>query len=263
MISRNRPIPRVLTAWALPLWAAIAVLAYGGERTDDLLFQASFDTTLAADIAAGDTRCLTPPAGQGKIRFVPGLKGQAATGGMAYATAGNVLPRQGTVLLWVQPLTWQADDDIQVNFFSIGHGIRDGQSATALQLYKYHRVNPAHSGQMWINSKLNVFAARADEVDGKVVSRRDNKLPVDITGWQIGDWHHLALSWSRATGLVKLYVDGFAKGSAKMPLPDAFTDRFTFGDAAEAQTTAFDEVRIYKRPLTLDEVRAVLLAEKP
>ncbi len=259
MNIQKKSVKVIGLVWTLLLLLPCIPRAESGALNDDLLFHASFEETLTVNTAAGQAQCATPPAGQKKVQFVPGIKGKAATGGISYETAGNISPEQGTVLLWVQPLAWHPDDDGQVSFFSTGHAILDGQSASTLQLYRYNKVNPAHAAQQWIDKKLNVFAARVDDVDGKKVFRRDNKLPVDISRWQVGEWHHLAMTWSRSSAMVKLYVDGFFKGSARMPLPDAFTALFTLGDAR----TAFDEVRIYQRPLTLDEIRGLLLADKP
>ncbi|MCF7854348.1 MAG: hypothetical protein K9N51_06085 [Candidatus Pacebacteria bacterium] len=237
--------------------------ASAGELRDDLLFHASFEHTVNADVAKGDAKCHMPPDKKQVLTYTLGIKGKAASQNMSYASKGNILPEQGTLLMWVQPLTWQADDGGTVHFFQTNHVMRHGKLVSSLLLYKYRRVPPDQPAQMWISNKLNVFAATAEERDGHIITRHENRIPVSISGWSIGEWHHLALSWNRANGLVKLYVDGFHKGTSRMPLPEFFSGTFTIGGShVPRNDTAFDEVRIYNRPLTLDEIRGVLLEDK-
>lgn len=255
---------KVLHCAAFILMLSVCWQVSGDGFKDDLIFSLSFEDSLNADRASGNPQCMTQPQLQKNIKYVPGVKGRGATEGLSYATGGNILPQQGTVLMWVQPLTWVADDGSVINFFSTGNVMHGERHVSSFMLYKYGRIDPKNAAQMWINNKLNVYSAMADEKDGKLTTRHDNSIPVDITNWKIGDWHHLALSWDKSSGLVKLYVDGFLKGTSRMPLPEMFTDRFYIGDTpSDEPRTAFDEVHIYNRRLTLDEIRAILLSEKP
>ncbi|MCM8769695.1 MAG: LamG domain-containing protein [Candidatus Omnitrophica bacterium] len=228
------------------------------ELADSLMFYASFENTLTANFSTGKGESTLPTNLLQKIEYISGVKGMAVKGYISYPTKGNILPERGTVMFWLQPITWLPDNGYSVNFFNTGHGMREGKSVSMIQLYKYQKYPPRDD---WISNKLIFYVAREDKVDGKFVSRYESsKNPVDIFHWKTDQWHHIAFSWDKSTGLVKLYIDGFLILTERMPLPDYFTEMFHVGD--QEYISAFDELRIYNRPLTLQEIRAILISEK-
>lgn len=255
-IAKKKTIGNMKLSILLSLMVVVVGAAAGMDN--GLLFYASFDGNLEADVAVGEAKpkeVLTE-----EVEFVPGVKGMAARGSFRYPSANNISPDSGTIAFWARKVNWHANDGGVVIFFCTGHVTRHRKSASALRLYKYREVDPRRASEIWISNKLNVFAATGEEVDGEFISRARNGLPVDISGWQIGEWHHVALSWNGHSGMVRLYVDGFLVGNSRMPLPGYFSEAFTLG--SRGSLIDFDEVRIYDRPLKLDEIRAILITDK-
>ncbi len=81
-----------------------------------------------------------------------------------------------------------------------------------------------------------------------------------------GRWHHLAATWDKdagSNGTVELYIDGQLADSGEHSQRDfAFSGAFSLGSRAsggDAYTGAMDDVRIYDRALSGEEVRDVYL----
>jgi hypothetical protein len=83
-----------------------------------------------------------------------------------------------------------------------------------------------------------------------------------------GQWHHVAAAYSRADGRMRFYVDGVSEGSSKMHVPADGPDHVLKIGAGPPLKSgradlngAVDEVRIYSRALSGDDVSA--LARRP
>lgn len=202
------------------------------------LFYAPFDGSLNATEARGE-RTGTP---EGKPAFVAGHQGQAlevgdrdGSAGVVFPTAGNVNAERGTVSLWVCPVNWQAKDGLNHLFFrfNVGeHGF--------FLLYKY-------SSAAW------GLAFLVDPDEGPMA-----KLPVyKPVDWQPGEWHHLAITWTRRDSMA-LYLDGQrVAASAGVELTDKpLQAQMTFGGAWQqaGKRTLLDEAMIFDRALLPEEI---------
>ncbi len=222
----------------LTLLAATATLALPPEP--GLLFRASFDGTVQADSLAG-AGGPTGLTGPGRPQFGAGRFGQGLLCGpgldlVHYRTAGHLLPRSGTVSLWVKPLNWTPDDGNFHSFFE--SGTLDGGTGWLI-LYKYYQSS-------WLLFRY------ADE-------RGQVGMPTGTLKWQAGIWHHLAATWSPEAQ--RLWVDGELVAEAPTPrVAETLGETFTVGDNgwhlphAGAQTL-LDEVRVYGQPLSAEQIR--------
>jgi len=223
--------------------AAMSLVTAGGQTEEGLLFRAAFDGSLDAHSLSGAG---APVSVTGTVEptFAAGRFGQALLCGpeqvlVHYRTFGNAMPPSGTVSLWVKPLNWTPDDGNFHVFFESGSAA--GPTGWLI-LYKYFM-----GGQ--------VLLRYADE------RQQVGMAGAQGMGWQPGEWHHLAGTWSPEAE--RLYVDGELMGSAPTPFAaQTLADTFTLGDNgwhvphAGAQTL-LDEVRIYAHPLTEERIRAL------
>ncbi len=175
-----------------------------------------------------------------KPALAPGRSGQALKSGPEFGylefPTDSVLDREaGTVEMWVCPLDWTPDEEkFHVFFETRGEG--------ALYLYKYYQ------GDL-------LLMLSCDNVAGPYTT---SSAP--MTGWQPGQWHHIAGTWS-ADG-VMCYVDG--KPAAKQPsqgsLPRVLGKTFRIGDQpwqfARPTSSLIDDVRIYQRALSPAHIAA-------
>lgn len=229
-----------LTALACTLLTTLAV----ANADPGLLFHAGFEDTLEAWSLAGKgapAQVIGP-----QPEFLPGRLGKALLCGpglplVHYPTEGNVLPESGTVSLWVCPLNWTPDDEAFHSFFESGSG--DGKAGWLI-FYKYYQ-----QGWLLLRYALGnapVGMAKATDL-----------------GWQAGQWHHLAGTWSREA--MRIYVDGDLVAEAPEPfVTESLGDTFKLGDDGwhiphEGARTLLDEVRVYAYPLSPERIRALAL----
>ncbi|MCX7598511.1 MAG: DUF6259 domain-containing protein [Armatimonadetes bacterium] len=222
---------------------AIIVMTAAAQVEDGLMFRASFDGSLESYSLAGAGQPVKITGGA-EPTFAPGKYGQALLCGpeqalIHYQTAGNVIPASGTISMWIQPLNWSLDDGSFHVFFESG-----GESASMgwLLLYKYYQNGL-------------ILLRYADE-RGHV-----GMASVRPEGWQPGQWHHLAGTWSPEAS--RLYVDGELVATAPAPVvAGRLGETFALGDNGwhvphPGAQTLLDEVRIYAYPLTAEQVRAL------
>ncbi|MBM3474572.1 MAG: LamG domain-containing protein [Armatimonadetes bacterium] len=225
----------------LTVFLAACLTAATAVADEGLLFHAPFDGSLDA-YSLGGAGNPAQVTGAAQPTFAPGKFGQALLGGpeqalVHYQTAGNVMPPSGTISLWVKPLNWTLDDGSFHVFFESG----TGAGATGwLILYQFYQ-----GGQLLLRY--------ADEL------QRVGMASAQGLGWQAGDWHHLAGTWSPEAE--RLYVDGELAATAPTPLvAQTLGETFALGDSgwhvphAGAQTL-IDDVRIYAHPLTPERIR--------
>ncbi len=80
----------------------------------------------------------------------------------------------------------------------------------------------------------------------------------------VGNWRHVAGTWDGTTQ--RVYVDGVLRGSATPPGALAEADRLAIGSGGEPMHGWLDDVRVYDRALSADEVRELCgtpAAERP
>lgn len=216
-------------------------LAGAATAQDQPIFHASFDGTLTADGPAVE---VAPAEVAGpEPSFAPGRFGQALVAGagqplVRYPTAGHLLAMTGTVSLWVKPENWTPGDEAFHVFFESGGA---GGDRDWLIFYKYYQNG-------WL-------LLRASDGEGRVGIAKALDL-----GWQPGEWHHLAATWS-PKGL-RIYVDGefAAQQEAAIVVPDRLGSTFKVGDdgwhvADPEARTLIDDLRIYDYPLPEGEIR--------
>jgi hypothetical protein len=76
--------------------------------------------------------------------------------------------------------------------------------------------------------------------------------------WQKGEWKHICGTWGRDGA--RLYIDGklVAEQTKNLHYPDRVRDTFRLcGESHKTSDiiTTMDDLRIYKRPLSADEVK--------
>ena len=227
-------------AWAVAAAAFAAVWAAGlvaAEPEAKLLFYAPFESSVDAVHAAGSSKGAATPAPE----FAPGRRGNALLAGddaaqVAYQAAGNLDPRQGTLELWVKPVNWQGGDPQFHKFF-------EARPIGWLLLYTYK------DGQLcWL------------------AGGHDNKKYTSLfaKGAALGPdrWTLLTATWTPEE--LVLYVDGLEAGRRAVGagIGDRTIGAFTIGDLPwvgdrpGGRKTLIDEVRIYDRAFTPEEVAA-------
>lgn len=206
----------------------------------DLTFYASFDDSLTATTAAGDTK---PKKVTGQYEFVPGILGKAVVAGelgkeLAYSVRDNLDTQKGSFSLWLKPLDWQAGD------------------------LKDH----------YLLSIPDKFAMRAAQNSGGVHLEWWNfggATYLYPQGPYKDQWKHLVYTWGDKE--VVLYQNGQVAGrigldnriyfpAGTQELPRVTEGLLYLCDPMKTQdggknTTVVDELMIFNRPLNATEVR--------
>ncbi len=220
----------------------------------ELAWYAAFDGTTAIQGKDGDHEARTADA----LSFVAGVLGQAvrvhaATGTkplLDYAAADAFAGTGGTVMFWFRP-EWDGPIEDPKNFPWYGlFAAQDDSGKTPLNLWQWN----------WLRADLS----RGGEAKGFSLNHRCRG------SWLQGEWHHVALVWNE-NGWCSLYADGvpYERGmTGDRYLPQrqqaALTGVTSFSVGSQpgnrgslkAADGAFDELRIYRTPLSADEVAA-------
>jgi len=160
----------------------------------------------------------------------------ARSRGLAYSAAGNFRADEGTFASWLQPAFSGADKTVYPALFGVE---KWGM------LYKYTD-----------QTGLTFGTARPD---------RDlyYDCAADIGSWRPGEWHHVAVSWSRSANARALYLDGVQAARAPFPYhrPVESGPLFVGGGCllypGHHAQALLDEVALWDRALTPEEVRQV------
>ncbi len=243
-VSSCRIEPLAADAAALPASA-------GGAAPD---FYAGFDGTTEASSPAGAG---VRPGKDSVLSFVDGVKGKAlfvgnaAQAGADGKKAAPLLQYEagalfgghgGTISFWFQP-NRDGMADRGWRFLFTGQGA-DGKTKLNIWLWEWLRVDLPRKemAPVTINRRMRDYAFK-------------------------GDWIHVALVWE-PSGWTRLYVDGlpYRHAGSAWELTSRFTDldlgslaRFCVGSGTDIPAErnadgALDELKIYRRPLTEDEV---------
>ncbi len=227
-----------------------------GAGPAGLTFHASFDKqTATAEVAAGSGKSTL----QEDLGFhsAPGVKG---TGMLlqkgercSYPIAGNFDTSQGTFSCWVKPVNW---DGHSKKFRHVLVATPSPQYT--MLVYLYPVGDEAVFNYIHLNHKTPQEATwRAG-------------APVDIL--PKGEWTHLVTTWDAKA--VRIFANGkrVGEGMVAAPLPKIETGTFTlcpvdfwtnaqWGDPAEQ--TVCDEVRLFSRALTDDEILDLYALDVP
>jgi len=240
-----------LNAWILLLLGVCAATLTGPATWSEVLFYASFDGTRDAQ-AVGDGQATLIAGGGALTADGFGIRGAALRSGdevgyLEFSAAGNILPEEGTIEVWMKPEDWSSDDGYYHQYIDvIGEGnIRFQKRADT----------------------VNVFWVKAPKVPPP--GHFDDKYPgITMRGYacqQIKDkWRQFFLIWR--VGEPLRYYRGGPEGKgvhdssnpAEPPAPPP--GKLTairigdFGGAEGRQAhTLIDEVYIYDRALTFEE----------
>ena len=221
-----------------------------------LTFYVSFDKlTTDADFAKGDPHStLTANL---ELRSAEGVRGagllQHKGERCSYPIDGNLDTSQGTFSIWVKPLSWEGHSGKFRHFLTVVAG------PTYRQLVYLYPV-----GDEAVFNYIQVNAGTPEEATWR------GGAPVDIL--QRKEWTHLAATWDAHA--VRLYANGkrVGEGLVAAPLPKITAGDFTlcpvdywnnaqWGDPDEQ--TICDEVRVFDRALTDDEVLDLYALDVP
>ncbi len=184
----------------------------------------------------------TPSRAQG-VAYTTGKWGSAlaltSTGSLRFPRQYNFDPNEGTVEMWVA-LRAAGSDPIY--------------STTTHTLFQYRvdsnnwiGVNQASSGILYAGGTVN------SQWESAYGSRGN------MRGWQAGEWHHLAFTYSTVGNFMRFYVDGVLAADTNEDhywAPPSTGLTITLGGASSGTAAYYwiDEVRLSGRTLTADEV---------
>lgn len=168
------------------------------------------------------------------------LKSGPETGYVKFPTKDIVNQQEGSVEMWICPLDWKLSDrEFHVFFEVLGNGY--------LCLYKYYE-------------SVSIFMLSSEKKDSP------NFFYSYPAAWNHGEWHHLVGTWTSEGGKtpkLQCFIDGKAwtEKGAPAKLPVELGKYFRIGDNPWANvprksSSLVDEVRIYNRALSIDQVAA-------
>ena len=239
-----------------------------------LLFDLNFDAySIDAAFANGNEKGSGLPDKDLQLRMFPGPNGKGNSIALNrnerfyYDAQNNIDPRKGTISVWIAPLNWDFSGEQLISFINISEKNR------SIRIFKTY-WGPYIIGQyQW-----------TPPGESKIFSRQV-QMQIDPKQWGDGQWHHVAIAWDQ--DMMQLFIDGVQPPPpAKMgvprywnnkpappdyprstkPAPGIFPEltadaRIYVGDifnsktAADTMRTAIDELKIYDRPLSANEIR--------
>jgi len=247
----DHPVPGMDTATGLPALRAMAVVHK--DRIDVLLANTLPDagldvrvvvdggdedataTVVLVDAAGPSARDLDPE--DDLFPWTDGIVGRAvevdADRPLWLPSEGRLDPDEGSIELWARP-EWSAGDGADHRLLSLGGSL--------LLLV---------TGDGWLGA---VVAGEGSADDADLVFTA-------VSGWEPGQWHHVALTWDRDTW--RLYLDGREAAWARRqvlwtwidPVPGLVVGSATFATEG-GWDGAVDEVRLLSRTLSADEIAA-------
>ena len=234
------------------LTIALLIVAAAGVATaqdQPLLFRASFDDGLTADVAGGEPEPVWARGGTAVVEDeVRGSCARVPDGGnLLYDAPANVYRERGTLAFW-----WQCEDPVGQTEFDVA-------TLGSFDHFYYGRWLRLYGsgGRLY----MHIWDWHYDAT----------RLLVSSGGFQpqTGQWYHIALGWDDAKGFA-LYVDGERVGSSDrdfyMPLNINEIGLGVSAVASHARTSAtrtqrFSDVRVYDRWLTDEDVARIAAGE--
>ena len=186
------------------------------------------------------------PAQSTGVSFAAGKFGQAVTlaanGTLAYPQGGNLSFQDGTIEMWVSP-RYDGSNALYVTAPQVVFQYFWGANGDQLVLAE----GTSGGGPYFFGGAAGIYAgaAAAAGISG-------------ISGWKVGEWHHLAFTYSVSQSRVRLYVDGqlAQEGDGAINFPSNPSADFTIaGDSfGHASNFAVDEVRITNNEMAAAEI---------
>ena len=242
----------------------LAGKAVSADEASDLLFKVTFDQyQVRADRSGGKPDTISFDSPDLQLRMWKGVKDNknavtlSGNEVLDYEMKGNFDPRQGTVSLWVAPINWKPSEPFFRRFFT-AH-----QPGFLFLVYKYHTP-----GQL-------LFYLQFKDKDKKTHIYSASAIAAD-DDWTPNKWHKLDVTWD--SNGIKLYIDGIQPKEEKgktpnsipsknfpktLSLPEASPEGKIFLGAKvkndkynkRESISAFDELKIYNRPHTAEEIK--------
>jgi uncharacterized protein (TIGR03437 family) len=218
--------------YSFAIGSSSAGSAYTFTLADQTLAQGSL-TQLALfhyDNSLASTSGTTPLKSVG-TSFVPGKWGSAlviATGGaLSYPAAGNLSFADGTIEMWIAP-TKDGTDPVYSHY-----------DQTLI------RYKAANGDQLVMSESAEAGNFYAGAVIGGSFTGVGG---IPMATLKAGVWHHVALTYSKANGRLRLYLDGVPtdETDAAFQMPPADGASFTVDSDSNGTPSAFliDELRI-------------------
>lgn len=179
----------------------------------------------------------------GQVSYVEGVKGKAIIAGekghIVFRARENFDAKEGAIAVWMRPVDWE-DGDGKFHFL-FAAGTEKAETHERLLLYKYHNTPQ--------------ITALADGPAGK----NAQVIQKSLDDWDAKTWRHYVMCWS--ANELALYVDGEPVGNKPRTAPIAEDwEYFSIGRdgfTPEGGNCAFDELKLFDRPLTEKEVAAL------
>ena len=198
----------------------------------EVSFYCPFDEALSAQHAAGAAHGVAKRALFAEGRFGSALLVGPKDSPICYVETDNIDKARGSIELWVQP-RWDTGDTAWRAL--IREEAPDAPGGNALWLWKYGA------------------SLRFDVRDAG-----DHLISAPLGNWPKGEWRHVVATWDSSAG-TRLYVDGRRVAGRDFTFVPRAYGRFFVGNRGRGDQpahAALDELRIYTRPLTDDEVQA-------
>ena len=255
------------------LLSAVCAISLSAAENPVLLFDATYETDgNKAEFAKGDKIAYAFVASDRVLKKVPGMKqGTKAlvrtnAQRMFYRAPGNFTASQGTVSFWFQMVNYDlANDDLQTIFSVIDADGRKWPNGYHFRILKNRKE--------W----KHFIVAQIYYKDSKMSAAQNiqTQLYTGKKPWKAGEWHNITITWDNKQ--MCLYLDGVA-GEAKpstagippnvpvrpynFQLPEMTKGaRIFIGNLFNAKkecASAYDRIRIFSKPLTAAEVKALV-----
>jgi len=201
----------------------LSVQLFALDRSD-LTFYAPFENSLDARLARGKKS----PILKSKVRFEPGVVGRGVVPAkeIRYSGSGN-MTGEGVICFWAKPIDWEQGDGRNHHFFRIS----TATSGNSLFVLYYGMT------RFW------QFGAKQGGID------------TYQTDFRKGVWRFIALSWRRER--LDLYVNGVRLGYRVKDVQPLTINEKSFFSITTNFPTVIDELMVFKRALTLREIKAL------
>ncbi|MCM8803736.1 MAG: DUF6067 family protein [Candidatus Omnitrophica bacterium] len=222
--------------------------ATGFSLEKDLIFYCEYDEKPEAIISMGNP-IPTNLKEMEKIvsNYLPGIKGKSVVSepkGVAYIYEidKNIDFTKGTLSIWIQPLDWPPlpKSGVFPLFITYADPKKEKSVYMGLQI------------EAGGNLRFFVHDYGKEETIGKHSIISGN--PKD---WKKGEWHNVVITWNIFN--FSLFVDGEVQGGIRLKAPllrEYFGSIFRIGSNYDVMPkTAIDEVRIYNRAFSPEEVK--------
>jgi len=233
---------RAFTAVSFLLLMLGTSFLYSLERSD-VSFYLSFEKGLAPEISEGKPQIKLSVGSEKDVAFdAAGARGRAVkvNDKLSISYSGKIFSREeGTISYWMKPIGWKGADGFNHQFFE---AYADNTPVTIYQFYP---------GNNWV-----YLHPKADPKTWRFVGGATWWV-----GWTDGRWEHVAFTFK--PGEQTFYINGkLLERSTSNLVEPVFgkNNSFRLQPANKGLGQAFDEVAIFKRALSEQEVQCLARA---